>query len=85
MHRSCEIVHSTPSDSLASPRVLTQGERLRRFASLTWYEEAIKFLFTFAAKTSEVLLAAGLVVSTANFLTDGKVMGNNADLATGWA
>jgi hypothetical protein len=42
-------------------------------------------VFTFAAKTSEVLLAAGLVVSTANFLTDGKVMGNNAGIATAWA
>jgi hypothetical protein len=41
------------------------------------YEETITFLFTFTAKTSEVLLAAGLVVSTANFLTDGTVMGHN--------
>jgi hypothetical protein len=62
-----------------------QQQRLRSFASLKWYEEAIKFLFNFAAKTSEVLLAAGLVVSTANFLTDGKVMGNSAGLATAWA
>ena len=60
-------------------------QHLRTFASLKWYEEVITFLFNFAAKTSEVLLAAGLIVSTANFLTDGKVMGNSAGLATAWA
>lgn len=54
--------------------------RLRAFASLTWYEETIKFLFDFSAKTSEVLLAAGLVVSTANFLTDGGRLKNRVDL-----
>jgi hypothetical protein len=58
---------------------------MRAFASLGWYEETITFLFTFTAKTSEVLLAAGLVVSTANFLTDGTVMGHNDQLATAWA
>lgn len=58
---------------------------LRAFATLGWYEETITFLFTFTAKTSEVLLAAGLVVSTANFLTDGAVMGVNEHLATAWA
>jgi hypothetical protein len=58
---------------------------MRAFASLSWYEETITFLFTFTAKTSEVLLAAGLVVSTANFLTDGTVMGQNDQLATAWA
>jgi len=58
--------------------------RLHNFASLRWYEEGIRFVFTFAAKTSEVLLAAGLTVSTANFLTDGKTMENN-NLATTWA
>ena len=69
------------------PHITTElwHQRLRRFASLKWYEEVITFLFNFAAKTSEVLLAAGLVVSTANFLTDGKVMGNSAGLATAWA
>lgn len=60
-------------------------QRLRAFASLDWYEEVIRFVFTFAAKTSEILLAAGLVVSTANFLTDGKVMGSGTNLATEWA
>ena len=60
-------------------------KHLRTFAALGWYEETITFLFTFTAKTSEVLLAAGLVVSTANFLTDGTVMGHNDQLATAWA
>jgi hypothetical protein len=60
-------------------------KHLRTFAALGWYEETITFLFTFTAKTSEVLLAAGLVVSTANFLTDGTVMGQNDQLATAWA
>jgi hypothetical protein len=60
-------------------------KHLRTFATLGWYEETITFLFTFTAKTSEVLLAAGLVVSTANFLTDGAVMGHNDQLATAWA
>jgi hypothetical protein len=59
--------------------------RLQAFASLTWYEETIKFLFNFSAKTSEVLLAAGLVVSTANFLTDGTIIRSNGTLATSWA
>lgn len=60
-------------------------KHLRTFAALGWYEETITFLFTFTAKTSEVLLAAGLVVSTANFLTDGTVMGHSDQLATAWA
>jgi hypothetical protein len=60
-------------------------KHLRTFAALGWYEETITFLFTFTAKTSEFLLAAGLVVSTANFLTDGNVMGHSDQLATAWA
>jgi hypothetical protein len=68
-----------------SPPLAQSQQHLHGFASLGWYEEAIRFLFTFAAKTSEVLLAAGLVVSTANFLTDGKIMGASTWLATEWA
>jgi hypothetical protein len=59
--------------------------RLHAFASLHWYEECITFLFTFTAKTSELLLAAGLIVSTANFLTDGTIMGPTSPLAHAWA
>ncbi len=59
--------------------------RWRSFASLAWYDEAIKFLFNFVAKTSEVLLAAGLIVSTANFLIDGNLMTGHPVVATAWA
>ncbi len=59
--------------------------RLSTFASLTWYEEVIKFIFTFTAKTSELLVAAGLTVSTVNFLTDGKMMASDTGLALAWA
>jgi hypothetical protein len=58
---------------------------LRAFASLRWYEETIKFVFPFVAKTSELLLAAGIVISTANFLTDGAVMGHNIMLSDAWS
>ena len=44
---------------------------IHTFASLHWYDETIKFIFNFVAKTSELLLAAGVVISSANFLTDG--------------
>jgi hypothetical protein len=47
---------------------------LHAFASLYRYEETIKFVFTFVTKTSELLLAAGIVISTINFLTDDDVM-----------
>ena len=59
--------------------------RLSTFASLTWYEEVIKFIFTFTAKTSELLVAAGLTVSTVNFLTDGKMMASDTGLGLAWA
>ncbi len=58
---------------------------LRAFASLRWYEGTIKFVFTFVAKTSELLLAAGIVISTANFLTDGAVMSHNTILSDAWS
>ena len=58
---------------------------LRAFASLHWYEETIKFVFTFVTKTSELLLAAGIVISTANFLTDGDVMNHHKALSDAWA
>lgn len=59
-------------------------QRLRRFTSLHWYEEATRVIFSFAAQTSELLLASGLVINTANFLTDGKVIGNGSLLTTAW-
>lgn len=58
---------------------------IRTFASLHWYDETIKFIFNFVAKTSELLLAAGVVVSSANFLTDGAVMQDHTPLSVAWA
>lgn len=58
---------------------------LKTFASLVWYEETIRFIFNFITKTSELLLTAGIVGSTANFLTDGEVMRHNMVLATAWS
>jgi hypothetical protein len=59
--------------------------RAAAFLSLDWYEVALRFLFSFVAKTSEVLLAAGLVVSTANFLTDGSLLATHPDVSVAWA
>ena len=59
--------------------------RLQTFASLQWYDETIKFVFNFVTKTSELLLAAGVVISTANFLTDGDVMSHNKALSDAWS
>jgi len=64
---------------------MSKLDKLRSFATLGWYDECIKFIFNFVAKTSEVLLAAGLIVSTANFLTDGAIMAGHPVVATSWA
>ena len=55
------------------------------FASLNWYDETIKFTYNFVAKTSELLLTAGVVISSANFLTDGAIMQDNTPLSIAWA
>jgi hypothetical protein len=44
-----------------------------------------EFYFSFVAKTSELLLAAGVVVSSANFLTDGAIMQDHTPLSVAWA
>ena len=62
-----------------------QNTGLETFLSLDWYEMVLRFLFTFVAKTSEVLLAAGLVVSTANFLTDGSILAAHPAVSIAWA
>jgi hypothetical protein len=58
---------------------------MHTFASLHWYDETIKFIFNFVAKTSEPLLAAGVVISSANFLTDGAIMQDHSPLSVAWA
>ncbi len=59
--------------------------RAEAFLSLDWYEVALRFLFRFVAKTSEVLLAAGLVVSTANFLSDGSLLATYPNVSVAWS
>lgn len=55
------------------------------FGSLGWYDEVIEFLFRFVAKTSEPLLALGLVISAADFLSKGALMQANPRLTMAWA
>ena len=62
-----------------------QKQNLHAFLSLEWYDEAVKFVFLFVTKTSELLLAAGIIVSTANFLTDGDVMRGHKILSDAWS
>src|SRR5712692_10420651 len=59
--------------------------RWHAFVSLTWYDGLISFLFRFVAKTSEPLLAAGIIVSAADFLQKGTLMANNPALSVAWA
>lgn len=58
---------------------------MQRFLSLGWYDDAIEFLFRFVAKTSEPLLALGLVISAADFLSKGALMQANPPLTMAWA
>jgi hypothetical protein len=55
------------------------------FVSLEWYDNFISFLFRFAAKTSELLLAAGVIVSAADFLQKGELMAHNQTLSLAWS
>lgn len=57
----------------------------RSFVSLAWLDGTINFIFRFVAKTSELLLAIGIIISAADFLTDGRLMHNNLVLADAWA
>ena len=57
----------------------------QKFVSLGWYDGLIEFLFRFVAKTSEPLLAAGLLISAADFLTSGALMRGNTAFSMAWA
>jgi hypothetical protein len=57
----------------------------KSFVSLAWLDGTINFIFRFVAKTSELLLAIGIIISAADFLTDGRLMHNNLVLAIAWA
>ncbi len=55
------------------------------FTSLAWYDQAIEFVFRFTAKTCEPLLAAGLTVSAADYLSHGAVMAGHPVFTMAWA
>ena len=57
----------------------------QQFTSLGWLDGLIEFLFKFVAKTSEPLLAAGLVISAADYLSRGRVMTGQPTFALAWA
>lgn len=59
--------------------------KLQKFASLEWYEAFIEFIFRFLAKTSELLLAVGLVFSAADVLSKGQLMESSPMLLYAWA
>ncbi len=59
--------------------------RFEVFLSLAWYEIFLRFIANFVAKSAELLLAAGLVVSSANFLTDGDVLGMGSVASEAWS
>jgi hypothetical protein len=59
--------------------------RMERFASLDWYDKLIEFIFRFVAKTSEPLLAAGIVYSAADVLSHGQIGSNSLLLGNAWA
>lgn len=56
-----------------------------RFVSLIWYDKLIEFLFRFTVKTSEPLLAAGIVYSAADVLSHGQIAMNSMFLNNSWA
>ena len=58
---------------------------MKKFVELDWYDSFIEFLFRFVAKTSEPLLAAGLTISAADYLSHGAVMAGHPAFALGWA
>jgi hypothetical protein len=63
----------------------TKQSKWNAFVSLTWYDQAIEFLFRFVAKTSEPLLALGIVISAVDFLTKGALLTNDQSLTMAWA
>jgi len=56
-----------------------------RFTSLIWYDKLIEFIFRFTAKTSEPLLAAGIVYSAADVLSRGHIGSTDILLNNAWA
>jgi hypothetical protein len=59
--------------------------RWKAFTSLNWYDGTIEFLFRFVAKTSEPLLAAGIVYSAADVLSKGHLGSTSPTMDNLWA
>lgn len=59
--------------------------RWKAFTSLDWYDGTIEFLFRFVAKTSEPLLAAGIVYSAADVLSKGHLGSTSPIMDNLWA
>src|SRR5579884_498248 len=57
----------------------------RDFNSLVWYDTFISFIFRFMAKTSEPLLAIGIIVSAIDFLQKGQLLAGHPQLAFAWS
>jgi hypothetical protein len=62
-----------------------KSSKWQSFVSLIWLDGTINFIFRLVAKTSELLLAIGIIISAADFLTDGRLMHNNLVLSDAWA
>ncbi len=52
---------------------------------LNWYDVVTSFIFRFFAKTSEPLLAAGIIISAIDFLQRGQLLAHNAELSLWWS
>lgn len=55
-----------------------------RFTTLGWYDAVLDFLFRLTAKSSEVLLALGVILSTANHFQHGALFDSNSTLFQVW-
>lgn len=64
---------------------MQQQTKWQSFASLAWYDGLIEFLFRFVAKTSEPLLAAGIVYSAADVLSRGHLLANTGVVSNAWS
>jgi hypothetical protein len=58
---------------------------LHEVENLKWYDALIAFLFRFMAKTSEPLLAVGIIVSAIDFLQKGQLLASHPQLAFAWS
>lgn len=80
-------MQGTQQQPVAQP--ITKWQRTaqigRSFVGLGWYDGLIEFIFRFAAKTSELLLASGIVYSAADILSKGHLGNGNQTIENLWA